>query len=355
MPNFALSRLERIYLQLQTAYNTIPNTTGTATVGNANACRFIRAMLDNDVATIKRQDKTGRRSPTAGAPGRKFGKWSLEQSLAPNGTAGVKPDCDPILQGFMGQAGAATTATAGNGFPTGTTVVDASAAYKYTLSESIVPFAMWSFRQPSTIAQRVGFGCVVNRATFNLGQDGAATWQAEGEAKWVLNSNRFSASNAEQKGGLTTFPSEPSSPVTNGGIVVGFTGSIQLAGNPLATLRNASFSVQPGNVPVKDTFGSFHPTEAEGDERRITTQFSIYEDDSAAFNALEAAAETKARIDGVYQIGTVPGSILVAVLKGIQLVAPSRSEERRFSANFPEAEVTGSSDGAGDDLTLWFC
>src|SRR4051794_26013842 len=109
---------------------------------------------------------------------------------------------------------------------------------------------MGSFRQPSTIAQRAAFGCVVNRATFNLGQDGAATWNAEGEAKWVLSSTQFSASNAEQKGGLTAFPSEPGSPVTNGGIIVGFTGSIQLAGNSLATLRNASFSIQPGNVPV---------------------------------------------------------------------------------------------------------
>lgn len=353
--SFALSRLERLYLQVQTAYDTIPNSGGTASVANANACRFIKAVLDNDVATIKRQDKTGRRSPTAGQAGRKFGKWSVEMSLAPNGTAGVKPDCDPIIQGIMGQAGAATTATAGNGFPTGTGVIDGAQAWKYTLSESIVPFCMWSFRQPSTISQRVAFGCVVNRASFQLGQDGLATWSADGEAKWVLESRQFSASTTEQKGGLTAFPAEPGAPVTNGSGLVGFTGKALLGGTEFVNLRTANFNVSPANMPVKDTFGSFHPTGAEGDERKVTTQFSIYEEDTAAFDTLMAAAHAKTRIDVVYQMGTVPGSMLVAVLKGVQLVAPSREEERRFITNFPEAEATGSSDGAGDDLTLWFC
>jgi hypothetical protein len=353
--SFSLSRLERIYLQVQSAYGTIPNTTGTATVGNSNACRFIKAMLDNDVATIKRPDKTGKRSPTAGQAGRKFGRWSLEQSLAPNGTAGVKPDCDPVIQGFMGAAGAATTSTSGNGFPSGTTVVDGANAYKYTLSESIIPFIMWSFRQPSTIAQRVAHGCVVNRATFQLGQDGAATWNAEGECQWVLHHDKFSGSDDTAKAGLTAFPTEPSAPVTNGGMVVGFTGKAIMGGNAIATLRTASVSIMPANMPVKDTFGSFYATDPEGDERKVTTQFSIYEDDSAAFLALENASHSKARVDFIYQVGTVPGSIMVAHLKGVQLVAPSRDEERRFIANFPEAEATGSADGAGDDLTLWFC
>lgn len=352
--SFSLTRLERIYLQTQADYNTIPNSSGTATLAGANACRIIKAMLDNEVSTIKRMDKTGRRSPTAGVPGRKFGKWSVEMSLAPNGTGGVKPDCDPIIQGFMGAAGAATTATAGNGFPTGTTVADAAAAYKYTLSENIIPFLMWSFRQPSTISQRVAFGCGVNTATLQMGQDGAATWNASGEAKWVLHSKLFSGSTTEQKGGLTAFPSEPGSPVTNGGIITGFTGKAIVNGVALANLRTASVTVAPGNAPVKDTFGSFHPTELEGDERKVSTQFSIYEDDSTAHRDLEDVSHSKTRIDAVYQIGTVPGSTVVIVLKGIQLVAPSREEERRYITTFPESEVTGSSDGAGDEITLWF-
>jgi hypothetical protein len=355
VPNYALSRLERLYAQIQSAYGTIPNTTGTATVGNANAFRSIKASMDNDIATIERQDKTGSRTRTAGVAGRRFGKWSLEASLAPNGTAGVKPDFDPILQGIFGQAGTVTTATAGNGFPTGTTVVDASACVKYALSDNIIPFALWSFRQPSTLDQRVAHSCVVNQSTFNLGQDGAATYTADGEAAWVLSSNQFSAADSVMKGGLTAFPTEPSAPVTNGGIIAGFTGVAMTGSDTLATLRNASVTIAPGNMAIKDQFGSYLPTGTEGDVRKVTTKLSIYEDDSTAFSNLIAAANSQTPINVLYQIGTVPGSIVVIQVKGVQLISPSREEQRRFIANFPDSPASGSGSAAKDEVTFWFC
>src|SRR5579859_5320034 len=100
MPNFALSYLERIYAQVEASYGVIPNTTGTATVGNNNACRLVRSKLDNNVALIARPDKTGTLEEQVGILGRKNGVWSAEMSVSPNGTAGVLPDCDPFLQGI---------------------------------------------------------------------------------------------------------------------------------------------------------------------------------------------------------------------------------------------------------------
>ena len=352
--SYALSRLERIYLQVMSQYGTIPNTSGTATLAASNACRFIKCALDPDVAVIPRQDKTGTRSRTAGQAGRKFGKWSLEMSLAPNGVAGTKPDCDPVLQGLFGQAGQVTTATSGNGFPTGTDVTDGASAVKYALSDSIVPFALWSFRQPSTIDQRVGHGCSVDRAVFQLGQDGLATWSAEGECKWVLSSNQFANATTDMKAGLTSFPAEPSSPVTSGNGIVGFTGKVILNGTPLATIRTANITIGSGNQQVKDTFGSFHPSEIEGDQRNVSTSFSLFEDDSAAFASLIQVANEKTAITNVYQLGTVPGSMVVIVVKGIQLVAPTREEQRRFIANFPDSPASGSSVSAKDEVTIWF-
>lgn len=352
---FALTRQERIYLQIAATYGIIPNTTGAATVANANACRHIKATLDNTVATIQRQDKTGSRSATPGARGRSFGKWSLEMSLAPNGTAGVKPDCDPVIQGFMGAIGAATTAIAGNGFPAGTTVVDASPAYKYTLSDSIIPFILWSFRSPSTVDQRVANACTVSKAMFNVGQDQAATWTAEGEAKYVLRSKLFAASDADMKGGLTAFPSEPSAPITNGGIIPGFTGKALVGGTVVSTLRNGSFSIEPGNAQIKDTFGSWTPTDTEGDARKVSTRISMYEDDQTGYATMLDLAHSKVGVDIVYQIGTVPGSIVVAVLKGVELETPTLEEERRYTASFPDSMAKGSSLTAKDELVLWFC
>jgi len=253
---FSLARNERVYLQLQSALNTIPNTTGTATVGNANACRHVKCGLQNSVAVIKRPDKTGTRTPTAGTAGRKFATWSLQQGLAANGAAGTKPDTDPLLECLFGQAGSiksgtvavtgasnaapivitatghalasydvvSVTAVGGNTAANGIWMIEfvdansfkligsvGNAAYssggsvskagvKYGLSDSIPSFCLWSFRTPAAIEQRVVFGCVVNEAVFNLGQD-VADWNASGEGVWMLTSDEFANSDSDQKGG----------------------------------------------------------------------------------------------------------------------------------------------------------
>ncbi|WP_321471154.1 phage tail tube protein [uncultured Paludibaculum sp.] len=351
--SFSLARLERIYLQPQTEFGTLPNTGGIATVGNANACRFIKATLKHKTNTITREDKTGTRTKTAGTKGRGNGEWSVEMSLAPNGVPAIKPDCAVILEALCGQAGQVTTATAANGFPTGTGVAEGAQAVKYALADSVSAFAFWDFRQPSTINQRVGVACVVNRATFNVGQDSAATWSADGESMGMLTSNQFATADAVLKAALTAFPAEPSAPVTNGDIIPGFVGKAMVGGNTLVTLRNATVEVQSGNVTVKDTFGAFLPTEAEGDGRTVTHKISVYEDDSAAFAALEAAATAKTPLEVIYVIGTVPGSMVVIHSKGVQLDEPDREEERRFSANF-NGTASGSSLSARDEITIWF-
>lgn len=409
--SFALSRLERIYLQLQPTFGVIPNTGGTATVSGGDACRFIKCTLDPDVATITRTDKTGSRTRTAGNRGKMFGKWSLEQTLAPNGVAETEPDCDPVMQAITGQAptkptgtltiSSATTAkpivittsaphalaeydvvtingcnnTAANGIQvvkvltattlelvgsdgTGQTAGNvgtiSKAAVKYAASDEIVQFALWSFRQPAGIDQRVGNSCVVNRAVFQGGQDGFATWTAEGECKWVLSSNQFVNADADQRGGLSAFPTEPASPVTNGGGVIGFTGCAIAGGSNLATIRTFGVTVQPGNVTDKATFGKFLPTATEGDERAVSTNLSVFEDDSTGFTNLVKASQDKAPLDCIYRIGTEPGNSVVLVTRGVQLVAPAREEQRRFIANFPDSPAHGSSLTAKDELAIWF-
>src|SRR5690348_13456642 len=107
MPNYALSRLERLYLQKQLTFGLIPggnlSVPTTANVADGDACLFIRMRLTSETSVIIRPDKTGSRSQTAGIKGRTFGRWSAEMSLAGNGAAGSLPDCDPLLVGLFGQ------------------------------------------------------------------------------------------------------------------------------------------------------------------------------------------------------------------------------------------------------------
>jgi hypothetical protein len=327
---FSLSRNERLYLNPEATFGTIPAFTG------SDACRIIKATLVPDVALLTRQDKTGSRSRTAGVAGRKSGKWSVEMSLAANGAAGVVPDCDPILQAIFGQAA----------------TVSSGVSVSYALNDAIQSFAMASYRTPASVMQRIAFGCVVQEATFNLGQD-IATVSASGECLWVVDSVNFSATDATGKGGLSSFPAEPASPVTNGGIIAGFTGSATFDSNVLANIRTATLKIGTGNSIVKDTFGKYYGDSAEGDLRNVTLSFSLYDQDDAGTTNLYQKAISKTPINVTLQIGTVTGNKWTFTIKGLQLAVPNLDDsQRRWSASFGDSAASGSSLTALDEVAL---
>lgn len=329
MAEYSLSRLERLYMMRQPVFGTVPD------VSSAQACRFIRMDLNNERATLQRPDKTGSRSQTVGIKGRGFGRWSVEMSMHAHGTAGSIPDCDPILVGLFGQA------------PT----INAGTSVVYTFSEAIPVHTMWSYRTPSTLDQRCAHSCVVQEATFNLGQD-VATWSSSGEAVWVIHSSSLGDLEAEQKGGLVTFPVEPT-PTTHGGIIAGFTGQATLAGSVIATIRTAQIRIQTQNMLVKDTFGSYFPNMSEGGERTITTTFSVYDSDGADIAALKAASDAKTPIDIEYIIGTVAGNRWKFALSNVQLGSFALSDQQlRFTADFSESRAYADTLTSGDELVL---
>lgn len=333
---FALSRNERIYLQKETAFGVIPNTGGTASLTGANCCRHIKASLTPDVALLVRQDKTGSRTPTAGVAGRKSGRWSVEMSLAANGAAGVVPDCDPILEALFGQAA----------------TISAGVSVTYNLADAIKSFTLWRFRTPAAVMQQAAFGCVVNEAVFNLGQD-IATCQFSGESVWVPDSVNFATTDTAGKGGLTAFPAEPGSPVTNGGIIAGFTGQATFDGNVLANIRSSTLRIVTGNAIVRDTFGKYYGDSAEGDLRNVALSFSLYDDDQSGTTNLYQKAVSKTPIDVTIQIGTVAANKWTFSLKGIQLAVPNLDDgQRRWSATFGDSQASGSSITALDEVSL---
>lgn len=426
MPNYSFSRAERCYMQQQPVFGTIPNSSGTATVGNSNACRFMRMELQNEVALLERPDKTGTRSAEGMTSGRRLGRWSIEMSVHGNGTPGTAPDCDPLLYAIFGQ-----TAAVGSGSQTITSSTDATPivltcsgshgvtsgtlevitvsghttnttangtwlAYAgststltligsvgtgngagasgtvsrvkrtYTFVDDAAHFALWSFRTASTLDQRVGHTCVVTEATWNLNQD-VATWSANGDCMWVLRSNDFSNSDSYQRGGLTAFPSEPSTPVTTGNIIPGFTGRFVMgasvngssasafatAATAFPTIRNATIRVQTNNMLVKDTFGSYYPTLTEGDVRNISISFNVYDDDSTEINNIKSYGESKTPVDAIVNLGTVAGNTWVFWMKNIYLASSVLGDgQLRFDASFSESRATTSTLAVRDEFSL---
>ncbi len=423
-PNYSFSRLERAYLQIQPVFGTIPNSTGTASVSNSNACRFMHLELQNEVALLVRGDKTGTRSQEGMIGGRKIGRWNISMDLAANGTAGTVPDCDPLLQAIFGQTAAvgsgslniasSTSATptvvtcAAHSIPTGSFSVVTIASHTintaangvwlayanstttltlvgstgngvggatgtvskvnltYTFIDDISLFTLWSFRTSASLDQRVGHTCVVQEATFNLNQD-VATWQAQGECMWVLRSKDFTNADAFQAGGLALFPTEPTTPVTNGTIVPGFTGrfvawaaasSVTAAtfaslAQTFTTIRNATLRVQTNNLLVKDTFGSYYATLTEGDVRNIELSFNIYDDDSTAVNTIKAYGDNKTPMDFIINVGTVVGNVWVHYLKNVFLAAHVLGDgQLRFDASYQNSRATTTTLAVKDEYSL---
>jgi hypothetical protein len=422
MPNYSFSRLEWAYLQNQPTFGTIPNTSGTASVTNSNACRFMRMELQNEVALLERPDKTGTRSQEGMTSGRKVGRWSIEMSLAANGTPGTVPDCDPILVAMFGQTAAlgagsfaissSTNATpivvtcAAHGITTGTLEVVTIAGHTtntnangtwlayagsttaltlvgsvgngiggaagtvsrvkltYSFIDDITHFTLWSFRTAATLDQRVGHTCVVTEATFNLNQD-VATWQANGDCLWVLRSKDFGTADVYQAAGLTTFPPEPTTPVTNGSIIPGFTGRFvagastttasvyAAAAVAFPTIRNATIRIQTNNLLVRDTFGSYYATLTEGDVRNVTISFNIYDDDSTAVNTLKTWGDNKTPVDFVLNLGTVVGNTWVQYLKNVYLASHVLGDgQLRFDASYADSRATTSNLAVRDEYQL---
>jgi hypothetical protein len=402
-----MSRNERVYAKVQTASGAFEAVTG------SNYMRHIKAALTPTVAMIKRRDKTGTRTQTAGIAGRKSGRWSLEQSLVANGTVATKPDHDPLFAAIMGQAAAVTTAgtvsivSSTNATPSVVTatshglgsagaivcgtiashatntnlngswavqIVDANSftvlgseangagsggtfqkgSVKYALADTIPLLSIYAYKtDASTCSQRAGLDCVASEAAFNLGQD-AAEWSCSGENKWVLESDLWSIADSTQKGGLASYPAEPVSPTSNGGLIPGFTGRAVLNGTTYAQIRSATISIRTGNALIRDRFGSYFSGDAIGEERQVMTSLSVYDDDSAAMTALRTLGQNKTGADCVYNVGTVAGSTFIFVVRGVQFATlESDDNAPRFSNTIGESIATGSSVTAKDELAIW--
>lgn len=340
MSAYSLSRQERLYLQKQPTFGLIPggnlSVPTTANVAGSNACRFTRMRLKNETALLVRPDKTGSRSQTVGIKGRSHATWSMEMALAASGTAGTVPDCDPLLVGLFGQNAS----------------ISAGTSCTYALNDNIPLTTIWSFRQPSTLDQRALHSAVVQEATFNLGQD-VATWSCQGEGSWVLTSGFYGSADPIQQAGLSAFPTEPGSPTTNGGIIAGFTGQVQIGGNTIAVIRTATIRVQTANQMVKDTFGTYYPSLTEGGERTVQTAFSLYDSDDASTEAIKELAYSKAVATVIYQVGTVAGSIWTFTLQNVQMSMFDLNDQGlRFTVDMSESRSFASTLTSLDELSL---
>lgn len=336
MANYSNTRIQRLYVVPEATWGTIPNTTGTATLAGSNCCRMSSFDITHSQQETVRSDKTGSFGVTLGILGRRQASWSAKMSMAPGGAAGTKPDMGPIIEACMGKLA----------------VVSAGVSVTYGLDDLNPSVDLWDFNTPGTMTQRVILGAIGQKASFNLGAD-EPTVDFSGQGLAVLDTDIFSTADVISKGGLTAFPSEPGSPVTNGTPPPGFTGVITLDGQTYTTFRTGTVAVDTARELPMDGFNSYYGLSPAGGERNVTVDWSMYDDDSANLTALKVKAYNGTTVNLGFQIGTVAGSIWTFNLKNVLLPKPKfdYSGKRRV-IQFSGARAHDTTIGAKDALSI---
>lgn len=341
----ALSENQRVYLQANVDGSsnpiwaaTLPNTSGTATVGNSNAVNHIDCVLSGSATLLRNKSKTGTLSQLRGAKGRMApGSWSLRSHMQGNGAAGVVPDIHPLLQATFGAK------------PT----IVASTSVTYALADALAGFAIYKFISPSTEthSHQAVWGAMVESLEYEITGEYAEI-VASGVSGPVIDRNLFASYDTPTKGGLSAFPSEPGSPVYNGVPVIGFTGSASfVALGASVDLLSMKVSIRR-NVALQYAYGLFCPTVPSNGERMVEVSGTILDDDGAAVTAFKALDLNKTVTDITLAMGTTAGNIWTTTCKNVQFSGIEYDEGSQLRAIRFSGMANASSTTTRDELSL---
>ena len=347
MPNYGSPRYYRWYTQKQTLYTEFNNTSGTWT--NTGA-QLIRA----DAGSVSRSRSapysnfpvlTGTRSQVAGIRGRKNGTFSIRGlPIIPSGAAGTVPDIDHILR---------------NAFGADATVVAATSATYNLVGSGYLPFSLFGWANGfATLTNQAMWGCGISRITFNFNQ-AFLTMDVDGFCGDVIDSNGFAGLATSDKGGLTTYPTQPSSPSVAGSPIAGFGDGFTTtlsSQNIELKVRTRSITWETGLFPVNDVEGSTHNVDMVGGTRRVSLALTAFDDDSAALNAIKVACDTDGSTVNLTSVsGTVAGSKVTFNVNNIQPNSFNiRDNGDMVDFELPQSFANASAIGQENDMTVVF-
>ncbi len=284
--------------------------------------------------------KTGTKSTQPGILGRAAARFNVTSlPIIPSGTAGTVPDQDAVWAGIFGQA--ATSAV-------------------YSFSDStFAPFALIDYQHGvSTLTSQILYGCTPEDVTVRFNTD-YLSMDMSGSGIYLLDSDNFANEDTTGKGGLSSFPTEPSSPTTTGSIIVGFTGSATFDSNVMsaatALIRGWTLRIRTGYRVIGDGFGDAYGQLQVGGAREVSMGFDFVDSDAAELVNLKVKAKQKTPLNITAVIGTVAGFIVTFTAKQFQLVYPEFTDQSDFvQTAFAESPAHATAVGSIDDLTVAF-
>jgi hypothetical protein len=185
-------------------------------------------------------------------------------------------------------------------------------------------FDYWS---PSTALQRVICGAGINEFSLEVNGD-YQEFHFGGMAQDLIDSASFS----NGMGQMSAFPSEPAIAPYNCPIVPGNLGQIWMGLEPnrYATLTQAQLRLQNDLEARANEFGSDLPQFISPGPRKVTFDFTLFEQDDQATMELYQAARQQSTIQIMLQLGQTAGQLFGAYMKSVMPEVPEVDDSQRL-------------------------
>jgi hypothetical protein len=389
MSCYLSSNNERVYVALESAYGTVPAITG------ANRIPLVKLTAKQVPEQTSRRDKTGSRT-FAGLPNtiRKKTNYSLTTFMTEWDNQSIQPNQGPLFQAAMGgtpvffNGGTVATVTgqtqilftAPHGLSAGqavtfsgemrfvvaiqdtttvflnapfTTTPAAGAAFgitvTYGLAESLPSVSILDYWEPSTAVQRILDGAAADTMKVKVNGD-FQEFDFAGPARDLIDSASFTTG----EGGLSVFPTEPSTAGFDYTIVPGHIGEVWMGASPTQffTLTAAELTLE-NNIELRaKEFGSDFARCIAAGQRKITLNFELFELVDAQTEGLYQAARQRSPIGVMFQLGEQTNQLFGAYMPAMVPEVPEFDDsETRLQWKFSNSRAQGTAD---DELYIAF-
>ncbi len=210
----------------------------------------------------------------------------------------------------------------------------------YQTAESLSSLTLFDYWSPSTAVQRVLGGVAVDTLSIKVNGD-FHEFDFSGQAQDLVNTASFQSGQF----GLSSFPAEPSVAPINYSIIPGNLGQVWLGSSPtrFLTLTNANVTFA-NNLDLRaNEFGAILPSTIAPGQRTVSINFSIYQMDDAATEALYQAARQRSPISVMMQLGQQQGELFGIYMQSVVPEVPAFDDsDKRQQWQFQSCRAQGS-------------
>jgi hypothetical protein len=276
--------------------------------------------------------------PVASMPDQSKIAFSAAHGLVPGQAVSIGGEIRfvaAVVDDHTVQLNAALTAAPAGGSATGPTATYAPARDL----KSVSIFDYWS---PGTAVQRVLCGAALDKLTVKVNGD-FHEFDFAGQARDLLDSASFQG----EQSGLSAFPAEPAIGAINYSIIPGHLGQVWLGSTAsrFYTLTDAQVVFDNSLELRAREFGADLPMAIAPGVRAVSLNFSLYQQDDSATQALYQAARQKSPIGVMLQLGQQQGQLFGIYMKSVIPEVPDFDDsQKRQQWQFQNCRAQGSGD-----------